>query len=154
MAGELARGLDLRPHGAGGEAEFFHVVRVGLGDGFLGWLAEVYKCGADVGGDYQQITFQLFGQQRRAQVLVDQRFHAFEFSAGAVHRWNAATASTDHDAALIQQPLDRADFEDAFWPWAGNHTAILVAIRGNRPTFFGGEYRRVVASPRPKRIFE
>ena len=70
MAGELASRLDLWSHGAGGEAEFLYFIWVSLGDGFLGGLAEIDERRIDVGGDHQQITFQLFGQQRRAQVFV------------------------------------------------------------------------------------
>ncbi|MNR03388.1 hypothetical protein D3C85_1192780 [compost metagenome] len=110
-----------------------------LGDGFLGRLAEINVRGIDVGGDHQQITFQLFGQQRRAQVLVDHRFDALELAVLVVHGRNAATAGADHDAALVQQPLDRTDLEDALGFRAGHHAAELVAIGGNRPAFFGGQ---------------
>lgn len=142
MARELAGCLNLRPHGAGGETEFFHFVRVRLADGFLRGFAVIDEGGVDVGGDHQQIAVELFGQQRRAQVLVDHRFHALQLAVGAVHRWDAATAGADHDAAFFQQPLDRADFEDAFRSRAGHHATELVAVRGNRPAFFSGEFFR------------
>lgn len=63
VAGELAGGLHLRPHGAGGKAEFVQLVGVSFGDGFLRRLAPVDIGGVDVGGDYQQVGVELFGEQ-------------------------------------------------------------------------------------------
>jgi len=100
--------------------------------------------GVDVGGDHQQIAFQLFGQQRRAQVLVDHRFHALQLAVGVVHRRNAATAGADYDAAFFQQPFDRADLKDALGPGACDHPAELVAVRGDGPAFFSRQLLRLL----------
>ncbi|CAI8896061.1 NAD-specific glutamate dehydrogenase [Pseudomonas sp. IT-P260] len=139
MARELASCLYLRPHGTGGKTEAFQFVRVRLGDGFLGWLAVIDECRVDVRGDHQQIGLQLLGEQRRAQILVDHRLDALEVTVLVVHRRNPAATSANHDAALVQQPLDRTDFEDAFWPRAGHHAAEFVTVRGDGPAFFCGE---------------
>ncbi|MNQ79175.1 hypothetical protein D3C85_941090 [compost metagenome] len=114
-----------------------------LGDGFLRGFAKVDESGVDVGGDHQQVGFKLFGQQRRAQVLVDDRFDALEFAGRGIHGRNAATAGADHDAAFFQQPFDRTDFEDALGFRAGDHATVFVAVRGNGPAFLGGELFRL-----------
>ncbi|CAI8779185.1 NAD-specific glutamate dehydrogenase [Pseudomonas sp. IT-232MI5] len=142
MAREFAGCLHLGPHRAGGETEAFEFVRVRFGNGFLRRLAVIDERRVDVGGDHQQVGFQLLGEQRRAQVLVDHRLNTLEITVLVIHGWNPAATGANHDAALVQQPLDRADFEDAFWPRTGDHAAEFVAIRSNRPAFFSSEFFR------------
>ncbi|MNN48175.1 hypothetical protein D3C81_1626390 [compost metagenome] len=112
---------------------------MGLGNGLLRGLAPVNVGRIDVGGDYQKVGFQLLGQQCRAQVLVDDRFDAFELAVFIVHGGDATAAGANHDAALFQQPLDRADFEDALGFGAGHHTAVFVAVGLDHPAFFLGQ---------------
>ncbi|MCY1438401.1 hypothetical protein D9M71_545970 [compost metagenome] len=109
-----------------------------LGDGFLRRLAPVDIGRVDVGGDHQQVACQLFGQQGRAEVLVDHRFHALQLAVPIQGR-DATTTGADHHRALFQQPLDRADLDDPSRARAGHHATELVAIGGDAPAFVPGQ---------------
>ncbi|KWV85364.1 hypothetical protein PFLmoz3_04918 [Pseudomonas fluorescens] len=80
------------------------------------------------------------GQQGGTQVFVDHRFNAAQLAVFAIHGGDAATTGADHDGFFLQQPLDRANFKDAFGTRAGDYTAVFVAVGRDGPTFFGGEF--------------
>src|SRR5690606_20384677 len=74
----------------------------------------------------------------RAQILVDHCLDTAQLVAVIEGRDAAASCADDH-AAFLQQPLDRTDLEDTLWPWAGHHTAELVAVRSDAPAALGGQ---------------
>ena len=59
--------------------------------------------------------------------------------ARLVHRRDAAAAGADHDRALLEQPLDRAELEDPLRQRRGHDAAPLVAVRLERPALLRRE---------------
>ena len=64
---------------------------------------------------HEQIGVELTREQLRAQVLVDDGFHADELTVRAllVHRRNASAAGADDDGAMLEKPAYRSNLEDA-----------------------------------------
>ncbi len=97
LTGEFTGGLHLGPHGAGGEAEFFHVIGMGLADGLLRRFAKVDERCVDVGGDHQQVGFQLRGQWRRHRSLSMTASIPLSLPVFTVHGRDTATAGANHE---------------------------------------------------------
>lgn len=135
MAGEIDGGLYFRPHRTGGKPYRFYRVGMRAGYRFLRFFAPIDKGGRNVGGDNEQIRFEIFGEQGGAKVFVNDCFHAVQIVLLVVIGRNAATPGANDDAAVFEQPFHRTDFEDAFWQWTWHYAAVFVAILRNRPAF-------------------
>lgn len=131
MAGEIDGGLYFRPHRTGGKPYRFYRVGMRAGYRLLRFFAPIDKGGGNVGGNNEQIRFEIFGEQGGAKVFVNDRFHAVQIVLLVVIGRNAAIPGANDDAAVFEQPFHRTDFEDAFWQWTRYHAAIFIAILRN-----------------------
>ena len=148
-AGELAGRLDLGQHRAGRELRGQGVQGIGVGacDGPLGGLAPVDVGGVSVGGHDEVVGLDAGGQQSGGMVLVDDRLHADQLAVRTavdgrslvvgVHDRDAAAAGADDDGALLQQPADLAQLEDAHGLGRRHHAAVVVAVRLEGPALLG-----------------
>src|SRR4030095_12542459 len=112
---EPTSGLHLRSHRACGE--------VVLGE--RGWARLMNRPGIGsapsdqyrlrIRGHDQKVGVELTGKKLRAQVLVDHGLDANQLAVRSrlIHGRNASTAGADHDRAVIEQPLDGPQLEDA-----------------------------------------
>ena len=149
LARELAGGLDLGQHGAGRElgGQGLQRVRVGASDGPLAGRAPVDVGGVGVGGHDEVVGVDAGRQQAGGVVLVDDRLDAHQLAVGAavdgrtlvvgVHDRDAAAARADDHGALLQQPADLAQLEDAHGLGRRHHAAIVAAVRLERPLLLG-----------------
>ena len=79
----------------------------------------------DIRGQDQEVRVDLPRQQLAGEVLVDHGLHPDETAhgVGEGHRGHTAAAGADHDHALIQEPADRPDLEDALGLGGGDYGA-------------------------------
>ena len=112
---EAGGGVDLRAHRPGGEVHGPQLRGRDLVEPPLLGRAPVGVDAVDVGRHDEQVGVDLAGEQLAGEVLVDHGLDAAERAvlAGHPHRRDAAAAGADHDRAVLEQPADRADLEDA-----------------------------------------
>ena len=134
MLDEPAGRVDLRAHRAAGEVALGGV-RPQLGDGHgadVGGLgrAVVQHRVRHVGRDHEDVGPDGAGQQRGAEVLVDDRLDAAQAAVGVAHHRDAAAAVGDHHEAGVEQRLHGGRVDDLQRLGRGDHPApaLLAAV--------------------------
>ena len=146
---EVAGGDDLGAHRPGRElvAHLEHGVGMGTSDGSLARLAPVLVDGVGVGGHDEVVGLDAGCQQAAGEVLVDDGLDAHQLlvrstrggrSAIGVHHRDAAATGADDDGALLEQPLDLAQLEDALGLGRRHHPPEVVAVGLEGPALLLG----------------
>ena len=161
---EPGSGVDLRAHRAGSELLIAqlrrrHPFQLALVGGAPAGVHPV-----DVGGQHQELCVDLAGQQLAGEVLVDHGLDPDETAprVGAEHRGHPTAAGADHDHALVEQPADGPDLEDALRlrrrddappgvavllevPRLGGRQRVRLVLRVDRPDELGRVVERGIS---------
>jgi len=130
---ELTRCPNLWTHGACCEIRLGERLGTRTADRALLGRSPVRIDGVDVRDDCEYVHLEVDRQQRARKILVDHGLHTHEPTSGRdrlvdVRRRDAAAARTDHDAAALEQSLDRLDLEDPLGSRRGHDAAEAVAV--------------------------
>ena len=135
------------PHAAGGELPVGEVtarlvdaddVECALVGG-----AEIDRDPVDAGRDAQQVGAHRASEQRRGEVLVDDRLDALEPAVGPLDHGDPAAARGDNEEARVDQRLDRVLLDDPHRPRRGDEPAPAAArVLGHGPPVLLGEAAR------------
>src|SRR5215469_10088594 len=139
---KAAGGLDLRAHGPGREL----VTRQFLGRHLIQppllRLAPVEVDAVHIGCHQEQVRGHVLGEQFAREILVDDRFDAYQtaMTGRPGSGGNAAAARADDHGVPVKQPGDRLDLHDAFGLGRGHHPPPLGTVLPERPALPGGQF--------------
>jgi hypothetical protein len=87
----------------------------------------------DVRQHQQSVGVEALGEQRRRQVLVDDRLHAFEAAATPYHKDSTAPATGDGRTG-VDESRDRLELDDLLGLGRRDDPAEVAPVRGDAPT--------------------